>query len=436
MTPTRPAAAGFGQIVRSGSRAPFPSIAQTVCGIDMHKSLAVACVLGSPDDSNHFEIRSFGTFQNDIAQLGAWLATLQVELVAMESTSVYWMPTHAKLVELGFKVLVINASHFKILKGRKTDVEDAYHLATLARAGMLRGSRVMPREDNEVREMVRSRVKLVQTATSFKNRVLKLLEKSGFKLADVMSDVFGKTGTIILNGLLDRSAPGEIVAEIERRMGYRLKTPKQRLLDALSVPMTDDLHFSLENTIGTYADLQMRITEVEERLEARFEARGDTHKIDLLLTLPGVSKIAAMTLLAELGDLSSFKSAKDLSSWAGMCPGNNESAGKRGATTTRKGNSHLRRILCEVALSASKAECYFKTRYMGIKSQRGHKRAVVAIGHILLRVVYHMLTKNDPYKDREVDYEELVTQRNAPRWIRCLAKYKGLHVTKLPPKGR
>ena len=151
MALTHPDAAGFGQIVRSGSRMPFPAKNEIVCGIDMHKSLAVACVLGSPNESNHFEIRNFGPFQDDIAQLGAWLATLNVELVAMESTSVYWMPTHAKLVALGFNVLVINASHFKILKGRKTDIEDAYHLATLARAGILRGSRIMPREDNELR---------------------------------------------------------------------------------------------------------------------------------------------------------------------------------------------------------------------------------------------------------------------------------------------
>ena len=425
-----PDGTGSGKIVRIGSREPFPSENEIVCGIDMHKSMAMACVLGSPNDPNHYEIREFGTFLADITSLGEWLASCKVELVAMESTGVYWMPTHAKLVEMGFTVLVINAAHFKILKGRKTDVEDAYFLATRARAGMLHGSRIMPREDSEVREISRSRVKLVQMSTSMKNRIHKLLDKSGFKLGDVMSDVLGKTGRIIIGGLLTRTPPVDIVTVIEKRMGYKLKTPRQRLIDAMSVPMTDDLQFSLENAFGTFNDLRRRIADCEARLAVRIEERGETHNIELLETLPGVSTVAAMTLLAELGDLSSFKSPRDLASWAGMCPGNNESAGKRGATTTRKGNKQLGRILCEIALSATRCECYFKARYAILKAARGHKRAVTAIGHKLLKIVYRMLTRNEPYEDHLVDYEAMITQRNAPRWIRCLAKYKGLQVSK------
>jgi hypothetical protein len=240
-----------------------------------------------------------------------------------------------------------------------------------------------------------------------------------------MSDVFGKSGTIILNGLLGSSSPEEIVTLLTKTMGYRLQTPKARLIDALSAaPMTDKLHYSLEGAIRTHNLLQRQANDFELTLEKALEDRGDHHKIELLMTMPGVSKTSAMTLLAELGpDLSSFPSAEALSSWVGICPGNNQSASKHGPTSIRKGNVHIKRILCEMANAAAKSECYFKSKLQNLRLRRGHRRAVVAIGHQMLKIIYHMITKNVPYHDNLANYEERLAKRNAPRWIRCLKKY-------------
>jgi hypothetical protein len=250
------------------------------------------------------------------------------------------------------------------------------------------------------------------------------LTKAGFNVAQVATDVFGKTGMMIIEGLLAGKKPIIILHIIEETMGYRLSAPKETLLDALEGTMSELTRDSIRSLLDIISFVSGKLAELDKKLEQSLINGGFLPEIELLETIPGISRIAAIILLVELGgDLTDFRSADAFASWAGMCPGHNESAGKRKDCRTRPGNRYLRRILCEIANAAVKTKCYFKEKFQSLKVRRGFKRAKVAIGHKILRVVYHMLIKCEPYKDRLVDYQEMVTKKNAPRWLRNLKKY-------------
>ena len=403
----------------------FMRIHKITAGLDVHKETIVACVLGTDDDPDSYEIRKFGTLKKDLRSLGEWLLSSEVEVAAMESTGYFWTSPWRHLDNAGVNVILANARMVKNLPGRKTDIEDSRWLAQLARAGLVTKSRVLPQELSDLRELARLRQGLIEDQVNYMNRVHKLLVGAGFNADQVVTNLFGASGIVMIEGLLNGDSPSEILETIELTVGYRLKAPKAKVLDALEGRMSAALRFQVEGLMEVIGNLGESIAKFESELERSLLEMGHGPKLDYLETIPGVSRIAAMILLVELCcDLSDFTSAKALASWAGMCPGNNESAGKRKSGRTRHGNSRLKRILCEIAQAAVKSECFFKEKFKSIRFRHGYKKAIIAIGHKILKVIYHMLTNGEVYQDRTVDYETLVVKRNASRWLRKIAEVR------------
>jgi transposase len=397
---------------------------KSVVGLDVHRDTIVACSLRDVDGKNAHEIKTFKTFKKDIVDLSKWMLDRGVEKAVIESTGIYWQNPYHILQGAGIDIMLVNARHIRKPPGNKTDVEDARWLAMQARGGLVHPSRVLSRSLSELRELSRIREKRVQDRTSDKNRVYKLLVGGGFNVSQVLTDLFGRTGQIIIDGLLAEEEPPFILEMIKSTMGYRLKAPKEVLLDALEGKMSDTLKYEVSWLMDSISQKSEAIKACEDKLESELYERGHGAKLELLQTIPGVSKIASMTLLVELGcDLSAFPTASHLAKWAGMAPGNHESAGTRRKCGTTPGNVHLKRILCEVANAAAHTECYFRQRHRSLTPRCGHRRAVMANGCKLLKIIWHMLTKNEPYRDRSMDYESLVTKKNASRWLKNLRKY-------------
>ena len=416
------------RILERGRQAPdaeLRRILERVAGVDVHRDTLVVCALGKPGDPDHYETRTYDTFKKNIDSLAEWLKEAQVESVVMESTGIYWRTPYRILSAAGLNVTLGNARMIKNVPGRKTDKTDAQWLATLARAGLVPASRVLADNLYDLRELSRDREELNHRAAQIKNRIHGVMVDAGFNVNQVVTDLFGKTGDVIVNGLMDRKSPPEILASIECSLGYRLKAPREKLLDALEGELSDLKLSRLEAYMRSHDQTKRAIFAKESLLEETMVGMGLGPKIDLLETLPGVSRVGAMTLLAELGcDVSDFRSGKALCAWAGVVPRNNESAGKRRCGRILKGNDHLKTTLCENAQAAVRTDSYFKERFTALKARRGHKKAIVAIAHKILKIVYVMLTKGEPYVDKAVDYETLIVKRNTPRWLRRIAALK------------
>ena len=394
-------------------------------GLDVHKEKIVACVLGIAGAPEGLEIREFGTDTGDLDDMAGWLVGLGAGIAIMESTGIYWYQAFHRLREAGVNAVLCNAREIKNVKGRKTDISDARWMANIARFDLVRHCRVLPKEMEGLRQMSRLRRGYVEERTNFKNKVHKLLVMNGFNVSQIASDIFGTTSMIILDGLVKDETPATILARVECTLGYRLKCPRAKFLAALKGDMTEDLRFSLVSALQNIKRMNETLATFDSKMEARLLEKGHERKVKLLTTMPGVSKVGAMTVLLELGcDVSDFRSAEALSSWAGMCPGNNESAGKRLSGRTRHGNKNLKRALCEMGWAATRTRgCYLKDKWNSQKGRLGFKRAIVALGNKMLKMIYHMLTKDEPYKDPAVDLNELKVKRNAPRWLNELARF-------------
>ena len=390
-----------------------------VIGLDVHQAQITACaIIEDADGTTRIEQRQFGAFKRDRRALADWAAALSPDQVVMESTGIYWKSPYAALEAVGIRAQVVNARHVKNVPGRKTDVGDAQWLATLARAGLLRGSFVPPAKLRELRLISRQRQKLVGQLASEKNRLHKVLTDGGIRLGVVVSDVHGQSARAMVKAIIDGQPPNEVIKLASRR----LKASREELFDALQGELTDSHRFVLD-------ELMCHIEEIEARI-ARFDARlldgltDERNALALLQTLPGVDLIGAAMLLVEIGtDMDAFGHADRLASWVGICPGNNESAGKRKSGRVRKGNLYVRRLLCEFAHAASRTTSVFKSKFQSLVVRRGHKRAIVAIGHKILRTIFFMLKRREHYRDCATDYEALSVQRNAPRWIKALTKF-------------
>lgn len=390
-----------------------------VIGLDVHQAQITACaVIEEADGTTRIEQRQFGAFKRDRRALAEWAAALHPDEVVMESTGIYWKSPYAALETAGIRAKVVNARHVKNVPGRKTDVGDAQWLATLARAGLLRGSFVPPSMLRELRLISRQRQKLVGQLASEKNRLHKILTDGGIRLGVVVSDLHGQSARAMVKAIVAGRAPHEVLDLASRR----LKASREELFDALQGELTASHRFVLD-------ELMLHIEEIEARI-ARFDARlleglaSEHNALTLMQTLPGVDLIGAAMLLVEIGsDMDAFGTAGRLASWVGICPGNNESAGKRKSGRVRKGNLYVRRLLCEFAHAASRTKSVFKSKFEAIIIRRGHKRAIVALAHKILRTIFVMLKRNEHYRDSAVDYEALSVQRNAPRWIKALAKF-------------
>ena len=366
------------------------------CGLDIHKKFVVACVLRTaPDGSVQKETRTFSTMTGELLALGDWLRTEGCTHVAMESTSSYWRPVY-NLLEGQFELLVANAYHIKTVPGRKTDVKDAEWMADLLRHGLLRGSFIPAPEQRHVRDLTRYRTHLVEERARVTNRLQAVLEDANIKLASVVTDVRGVSARAILDALVAGETDGALLADLARG---RLRAKRDQLAQAVVGRFAPHHAFMITEQLShlDYLDEAMeRIsTEIEQRLQDEWEA------VKLLDSVPGISQRAAEIVVAELGvDLHRFPSAKHLASWAGMCPGNKESGGKRLSGKTRKGNVWLRQVLIEIAHVASKTkETYLAAQYRRIAARRGKKRALIALGHTILVIIYHILTERKPYHE-------------------------------------
>jgi transposase len=390
-----------------------------VIGLDVHQAQITACaILEEADGTTRIEQRQFGAFKRDRRALADWAASLRPDEVVMESTGIYWKSPYAALEAVGIRGQVVNARHVKNVPGRKTDVGDAQWLATLARAGLLRGSFVPPMLLRELRLISRQRQKLVGQLASEKNRLHKVLTDGGIRLGVVVSDLHGQSARAMVKAIILGQAPNEVLQFASRR----LKASREEIFDALQGDLTDSHRFVLD-------ELMRHIEEIEARI-ARFDVRlldglkGERNTLALLQTLPGVDLIGAAMLLVEIGaDMDAFGTADRLASWVGICPGNNESAGKRKSGRVRKGNLYVRRLLCEFAHAASRTKSVFQSKFKSLIVRRGHKRAIVALAHKILRTIFFMIKRREHYRDSATDYEALSVQRNAPRWIKALTRF-------------
>ncbi len=390
-----------------------------VIGLDIHQAQITACALiEDSDGSSRIEQRQFGAFKRDRRELADWVASLRPDEVVMESTGIYWKSPYAALEALGIQAKVVNARHVKNVPGRKTDVGDAHWLAMLARAGLLRGSFVPPAKLRELRLIGRQRQKLVGQLASEKNRLHKVLTDSGIRLGVVVSDLHGKSARAMVKAIITGHPPHEVL----KRASARLKASREEIFDALQGDLTASHCFVLDELMHHIEEIEARIARFDVRLLAELESERNT--LALLQTIPGVDLIGAAMLLVEIGtDMDAFGSADRLASWVGICPGNNESAGKRKSGQVRKGNLYVRRLLCEFAHAASRTTSVFKSKFQSLLVRRGYKRAIIAIGHKILRTIFFMIKRREHYRDSATDYEALSVQRNAPRWIKALTKF-------------
>lgn len=390
-----------------------------VIGLDIHQAQITACALIEESDGNtRIEQRQFGGFKRDRRELADWMASLRPDEVVMESTGIYWKSPYAALEAVGIRAKVVNARHVKNVPGRKTDVGDAHWLAMLARAGLLRGSWVPPAKFRELRLIARQRQKLVGQLASEKNRLHKVLTDSGIRLGVVVSDLHGQSARVMVKAIIAGQPPNAVLQLASRR----LKASREELFDALQGDLTASHRFVLDELMHHIEDLEARIARFDARLLA--ELQSERNSLALLQTIPGVDLIGAALLIVEIGtDMDAFGSPDRLASWVGICPGNHESAGKRKAGHVRKGNRYVRRLLCEFAHAASRTTSVFKSKFQSLVVRRGYKRAIIAIGHKILRTIFFMLQRREHYRDSATDYEALSVKRNAPRWIKALTKF-------------
>ena len=400
-------------------------IYKRVIGLDVHQAQITACaIIEGPDGQTKIERRQFGAFKRDRRALADWCAALRPDEVVMESTGIYWKSPYAALEKVGIRAKVVNARYVKKVPGRKTDIGDAEWLAMLARAGLLRGSFVPPALLRELRIVSRQRQKLVSMMAAETNRLHKVLADAGIRLAVVVSDVNGQSARAMIKAILAGATPEETLGFASRR----LKASRDDIRAALDGELTAAHRFAAQEVLAHIEELEARI--------ARFEAflldglKEHRNAIILLQTLPGVDEIGAAMLLVEIGtDMSVFADADAIASWTGLCPSNNESAGKRLSGKRRKGNVYVRRLLCEFAHAAAKTRCAFKAKFEQLVVRRGRKRAIIAVAHKMLRTIYIMLKRGQHYRDSAVDYEAMLVARNAPRWIKTLTRHGFLPAT-------
>lgn len=370
------------------------------------------------DGALHQKSREFGTFRSDREALCNWLKEYQIELIVMESTGNYWKSIYAALESAQLRTYVVNAYHVKNVPGRKTDINDSQWLASLARVGLLKPSFIAPMDLQQLRIIGRYRMKMVGMRAMEKNRLHKILDDSGIRLGGVVSDINGKSAEAIIKGLIQ----GETLSELIQHACGRLKSKRLELMKALDEPLSERHRLLLLEIQQHLNYLTGRIKALDNELILGMESYRISW--ELLQTIPGVDAISAASLIAEFGeDMGHFGSAEHLASWAGMCPGNNESAGKSKPGRRPKGNRIVRQLLCEIANAAIKTKSQFKGKYRALVIRRGHKRSIIALGHKLLRVIYTVLKNKQPYRDPNIDYEALVVDKNAPRWLAALEKY-------------
>lgn len=400
------------------------------CGLDIHKKLIVACVI-VPDASGraHKQVRSFGAMSDDLQQLSEWLAEQGITHVAMESTGSYWKPVF-NMLEERFELVLVNAQHLKAVPGRKTDVNDAEWIADLLRHGLLRASYVPDRQQRELRELVRYRTSLVQERTAAANRLQKVLEGANVKLTSVATDILGRSGRDMLQALVAGQTDVASIAELARG---RLRDKRPALERALGGRFGAHQRL-LVGEILAHIDF---LDETIDRLSAEIGERERPFEValDHLDTIPGVARRTAEIIVAEVGaDVQRFPSAGHLASWAGLCPGQDESAGKRRSGKTRKGNRWLRQALVLAAQASIRTKTYLAAQFRRLCPRLGRNKAIVAVAHTILTLVYHLLLDQHPYDDLGEAYFDLRQRQDISRRLTRRLERLGYRV-QLQPVG-
>ena len=390
-------------------------------GLDVHKMQITATVRRArPGADAAMHSRTFSALPSGLEALAAWLLEHEVSAAVMEATGIYWEAPHDALEQAGIEVLLVHAQHVKQIKGRKTDIADSVWLARIGQFGLCRASLVPPVHFRALRKVSRLRRAVVRERARMRNRIHKILDAAGVRVGGILSDLFGANGLRILEGLDSGLAPEHIL----KRLSHHVRAHYQPLCDALSAELSPQSRFMLHDQLKAFHDASGRIAHYDGEIERGLA--GHEAPIDRLRTIPGIDRHSACAILIELGpDISVFASSRHCAAWAGVCPGNNESAGKRRSGRTRRGNTTLREVLIECAQAASRTHhCQFRGYHKALTVRRGYKRATVATAHKLLRVIYRVLKSNAPYHDPETDYEALMVKRNAPRWIQMLKKHR------------
>ena len=370
-------------------------------GLDVHKKTVVACVRVPGLDRRRRKVtRTFSTTMAGLQALRDWLADHGVTRAAMESTGVYWRPVYAVL-EPCFELLLVNARHVKHLPGRKTDVKDSEWLAQLLEHGLLRGSFIPPAPIRDLRDLTRRRKALSRDRAKEITRVAKTLELANVKLGSVVSDIMGVTGRAILKAMIEGEEDPQILAGLARGSLCR---KRKELAEVVPGLMRDHHRFLLREQLETIDHLSERIRKLDARIEA--VTRPFASAIELLESMPGVARLAAEAILAETGDdMSRFPTAGHFASWARVCPGNHESAGKRRSASTGKGNAWLRAALSQAAWAASRTKgSYYRALYHRHKARGGPKKAIVAVQHAMMVAIWHMFSRGTMHEDLGPDH--------------------------------
>jgi transposase len=393
-------------------------------GLDVHKKSVYGCAIwGQNEDGKQQQIHSFGTVTADLRKLVDWLREHGITHVAMEATGVFWRPVWAAL-EGQFELMLVNPHHIKAIPGRKTDAKDSEWIADLLRHGLLQGSFVPPTEIQDLRDLTRYRTELVESQNRVDNRIQKLLEQCNIKLSSVASDTLGLSGRLMIEAMIEGEQDPERLAELAQR-ALRKRIPQLRL--ALEGRVRDHHRFLLKEMLDEWKALGKRIDRMEQEIDRRmvpFQAA-----LELWQSIPGVNHVSACSLVAEIGvNMAQFPSAQDLASWAAMCPGNHQSAGKRLSGTTRDGNKWLRRTLCQVAWAATrKKDCYLAAQFKRLAARRGVKRAVMAVAHSVLIIGYTLLKTGQRYRELGGGYLDQINKEHLQRYL--VKRLQGLGLT-------
>lgn len=382
----------------------FPLVLERGCGIDVHRDTAVATIKGKDILT---QTKTFGTFTSDLYELAGWLQNHGITHLAMESTGVYWKPVYYILEEF-FEIMLVNARHIKNVPGQKTDKKDSEWIAKLLLSGLLKGSFVPPEKIRELRVLHRHRRKLIGQRTAEKNRLQNVLEDANIKLSTVVSNVFGKSGSAMIAAIIDGESNPDILAELAK--GSLVKK-KDQLRKALNGRVTDHHRFMLDMIRENINYINNQIAQLEARMNTYLKSMEQ--EVTLLKSIPGVSDGVATGIIAEIGvDMTHFPSHRHLASWAGVCPDNNESAGKKMSTRVTHGNKYLKTTLVEAAwvASRSKTSPILADKHRKLSMRRGSKKATLAIGHKILTAAYHILRDHTPYLPHTQD-KKIIEQR-------------------------
>jgi transposase len=385
---------------------------ERVAGLDVHKETIVACVRVMVGTKVTRECRTFETTTSGLRALLAWLVASGCTQVAMEATGVYWKPVWNILSDGDFELILANAAHIKNVPGRKTDINDATWIADLVAFGLIRPSFVPEQELQELRSYMRARKQLVREQTRHTQRLQKTLEEANLKLDSAISDVMGLSGRRMIEAIIAGETNPMVLAALADR---RIKSPRDQLVEALRGRVTDYHRFILQLHLEQYDALDKAIAKIDQavdaaiaRMDEEVEAGQATFRalISLLCTIPGVSILSATMILAEIGrDMSRFPTSGHLVSWAGMCPGHNESAGKRKSSRLRKGAPWLKTMLVQCAWAARrKKDSYYKAQFYRLRAKRGDKKAICAVAASMLTAIYHMLKDGTVHQDLGADH--------------------------------